>query len=82
MPTNPFLGQFNPLPPPIAINKNGEKLQAINAILASKRTGRRFEYKILQRGGEKLWEPLYMVLTATALRKEFHKRYPNQPTPS
>ena len=62
--------------------ENSEKLWAIDAILASKRVGRRFDYEILWRGGEKSWEPLHMVLTATASRKEFHKRYPNQPTPS
>jgi hypothetical protein len=52
-PTDPFPGQHNPPPPPIAIDENGEKLWAIDAILASKRVGRRFDYEILWRGGEK-----------------------------
>ena len=81
-PTDPFPGQYNPPPPPIAIDEHGEKLWAIDAILASKRTSRHFEYEILWRGGERSWEPLHLVLTATASRREFHTRYPDQPKPS
>ena len=83
-PTDPLPGQVNPPPPPIGIDENGEKLWAIDAILDSRREGSKFEYLVLWRGyeGETSWEPLYTMYTARGSTSEFHKRYPDKPTPT
>jgi len=87
-PTDPLPGQRNPPPPPVAIDANGEKLWAIEAILDSKRTkvkGKEFQYLILWRGydpSDKSWEPLSHVMNARASILEFEKRFPSKPRPT
>lgn len=74
-PQDPLPGQFNPPPPPITIDTQGEVLYAVEKILKSKRTKQKgFQYLIQWRGYDKpSWEPLCNVVNARASIIEFEK---------
>jgi hypothetical protein len=74
-PRDPLPGQFNPPPPPITIDTQGEVLYAVEKILKSKRTKQKgFQYLIQWRGYDKpSWEPLCNVVNARASIIEFEK---------
>jgi hypothetical protein len=74
-PRDPLPGQFNPPPPPITIDTQGEVLYAVEKILKSKRTKHKgFQYLIQWRGYDKpSWEPLCNVVNARASIIEFEK---------
>ncbi|KAJ6436324.1 mRNA 3 end-processing YTH1 [Purpureocillium lavendulum] len=85
-PNDPLPGQYNPPPPPIALDANGEKLWAIEAILDSKRTRQKgFQYHVQWRGydlEDATWEPLQNVVNAHMAIKEFEKRHKTKPRPT
>jgi hypothetical protein len=85
-PRDPLPGQFNPPPPPITIDTQGEVLYAVEKILKSKRTKEKgFQYLIQWRGYDKSsWEPLCNVVKARASIIEFDKlnRGRNIPRPT
>lgn len=85
-PIDPYPGQTNPPPPPIAIDEYGEKIWAIDSILDSRHTkSKTFEYLILWRGysiDDATWEPLHHVITAKTATSEFHKRFPQKKQPT
>ncbi|KAM4064033.1 reverse transcriptase (RNA-dependent DNA polymerase) [Hirsutella rhossiliensis] len=85
-PNDPLPGQYNPTPPPIALDANGEKLWAIEAILDSKRTRQNgFQYHVQWRGydlEEATWEPLHNVVNAHIAIKEFEKLHRTKPRPT
>lgn len=85
-PQDPLPGQFNPPPPPITIDAQGEALYAVEKILKSKRTRQEgFQYLIKWRGyNEPSWQPLSNVVNARASITEFerHNKGRNFPKPT
>ena len=74
-PQDPLPGQFNPPPPPVTVDTQGEVLYAVEKILKSKRTKQEgFQYLIQWRGyDEPSWQPICNVVNARASILEFER---------
>ena len=85
--TNPLPGQTNPPSQPVTLNKSGEKLYAIEAIIDSEWSKKKnnFQYLIVWRGHDsedKTWKPLKNVVFAKKSIQEFERPFPQKLNPT
>ena len=85
-PNNPISGQVNEPNPPIKVDKSGEDLYKVDAIVGSRRLKQKgFQYRVkYTRQYETLWQSLYDIVSGDSnnLVQAFHKSNPRGISPT